>query len=46
MNFRAVPAVARKIVVVLVALVVGLNMIRWTGAAFREHTGYFSCFRP
>ena len=45
MNFRAMLAVVRKIVVVLVALVValvvGLNVIRWTGEAFREYTGLF-----
>jgi hypothetical protein len=41
MNFRAVLAVVCKIVVVLVALVVGLNVIRWTGEAFREYTGLF-----
>jgi len=34
-------AVVLKIVVVLVALVVGLNVIRWTGEAFRAHTGLF-----
>ena len=45
MNFRAMLAVVRKIVVVLVALVValvvGLNVIRWTGEAFREYTVLF-----
>lgn len=41
MNFRAVLAVVGKIVVVLVALVVGMNVIRWTGEASREYSGLF-----
>jgi TPR repeat protein len=40
-NFRAMLAVVRKIVVVLVALVVGLNVIRWTGETFREYAVLF-----
>ena len=41
MNFRVILAVVGKIVVVLVALLVGLNVIRWTGEAFREYFGLF-----
>jgi TPR repeat protein len=41
MNFRAMLAMVLKIVVVLVALVIGVTVLRWTGEAFRAHTGLF-----
>ena len=41
MNSRAKLAVVCKVVAVVVALVVGMNVIVWTGEAFRAHTGLF-----
>ena len=41
MNFRSMSVLVCKIVVVLVALAVVVNVLGWTGEAFRAHTGLF-----